>query len=123
MTRIYQKTLRAMPIFLWALLVIITIFMLIELTPKQSGWQHWDKVQHVTIFLALTLIGAFAFPRIKIYIVAGLIVYGASTELLQGALTLTRLSSINDWLADVVGVCIGLVFFVILQKKRYVARI
>jgi VanZ family protein len=118
MTKLYQRILRAMPIIFWALLIITSAFMLIELPPKQGGWPHWDKLQHALVFLVLTLLGVIAYASKKHILAIGLIAYGASTELLQGMFTITRLASMNDWLADVVGICIGLLIFTLFQKMQ-----
>jgi VanZ family protein len=118
MTKLYQTLLRAMPAIFWSLLIITSVLMLIELPPKQGGWPHWDKLQHALVFLVLTLLGTIAYTSKKYYLAVGLIAYGASTELLQGMFTITRLASINDWLADVVGVCIGLLIFTLFQKMQ-----
>jgi VanZ family protein len=122
MTKLYQTLLRAMPAIFWSLLIITSVFMLIELAPKNSGWPHWDKVQHVLVFLVLTLLGTFAYTSKKYYLAVGLIAYGAGTELLQGMLTITRLATMNDWLADVVGICIGLLIFTLFQKMQLVSQ-
>ena len=115
MKPLYQLALRAIPTIFWATLIITTIAMLIELAPKQTGWMYWDKVQHVLVFMMLSLLGANAYLH-KYYLAIGLILYGAIIEVLQNMLTITRQASIYDWVTDVVGVCIGLVIFALLQK-------
>ena len=115
MRSLYQLALRAIPAIFWAMLIIATISMLIELAPKQTGWMYWDKVQHVLIFMMLSLLGASAYLH-KYYLAIGLILYGAMIEVLQNMFTITRQASIYDWVADVVGVCIGLLIFALLQK-------
>ena len=115
MKPLYQLALRAIPTIFWAMLIITTIAMLIELAPKQTGWMYWDKVQHVLIFIMLSLLGANAYLH-KYYLALGLILYGAIIEVLQNMLTITRQASIYDWVTDVVGVCIGLLIFALLQK-------
>ena len=111
----YQLALRAIPVFFWAMLTIATISMLIELAPEQSGWMYWDKFQHVLVFTILSLLGANAYLH-KHYLAIGLTLYGAIIEVLQSMFTITRHASIADWLTDIVGVCIGLVIFALLQK-------
>jgi VanZ family protein len=118
MTKLYQTLLRAMPAIFWSLLIITSVLMLIELAPKKSGWPHWDKVQHMLVFLVLTLFGAIAYSNKKHYVAIGLIAYGAGVELLQGMFTITRLASINDCLADIAGVVIGLLIFTLFQKMQ-----
>lgn len=99
-----QKTLHVMPLIFWALFAIVTVLMLIELAPKQGGWPYWDKVQHALVFAALASAGYLAFPQKKRWLSLGLVCYGALIEWLQGVLTMTRMASVYDWLADVIGI-------------------
>jgi VanZ family protein len=117
MTKLYQTLLRAMPAIFWSLLIITSVLMLIELAPKKSGWPHWDKVQHMLVFLVLTLFGAIAYSNKKHYVAIGLITYAAATELLQGMFTITRLASINDWLADIVGILIAVLIILLFKNQ------
>ena len=78
--------------------------MLIELAPSRAGWPYWDKVQHATVFVTLCTLGYLAFPQKRSWIYVGLAMYGALIEWLQGALTITRTPSLNDWIADIVGI-------------------
>ena len=111
----YKLALRAMPTIFWAMLIATTILMLIELAPKQTGWMHWDKIQHVLVFMMLSLLGAHAYLH-RYYLAIALILYGAMIEVLQNMCTITRQASIYDWVTDIVGVYVGLVFFALLQK-------
>ncbi len=115
MRPLYQLALRAIPTIFWVMLIITTISMLIELAPKQAGWAYWDKLQHMLVFMMLLLLGANAYLH-KYYLAIGLMLYGAIIEVLQSMFTLTRHASIDDWLADVVGICMGLLIFALLQK-------
>ena len=128
MKKNYLFVLPFAPILFWMLLITTTLLMLVELAPKHGGWPYWDKVQHASIFMMLTLTGSFVFQQKKTWMVIGLISYGAATELLQGMFTITRLASINDWLADTTGVVIGLLILVLVKKlspaiKPHVSRI
>lgn len=87
----------------WALILLVTYLMLIELAPKTGGWPYWDKVQHMAVFALLTATALLAYPLKKSGVLLGLLCYGALIELLQGALTLTRMGSVGDWLADAAG--------------------
>ena len=109
-------------ILFWALISFTTVVMLIELAPKQGGWPYWDKVQHATIFAVLTTLGTLAlanlaFRRNIAKICIGLATYGALIECLQSTLTMTRIASIGDWLADIVGIGIGLFLWILLIKN------
>jgi VanZ family protein len=47
----------------------------------------------------------------------GLAIFGAIIELLQGILTTTRTGDFNDWLADIVGILIGLM--IVLMYRQF----
>ena len=103
-----QKTLHVMPLVFWALFAIVTVLMLIELAPKQGGWPYWDKVQHALVFAALASVGYLAFPQKKRWVSVGFVCYGALIEWLQSVLTMTRMASVSDWLADVAGILLAI---------------
>ena len=66
-----------------------------------------DKVVHLLLFAALAGSGRWAGARAG---VLGLLLvgYGALSEVVQGLSALERSASVADWIADVVGVLVGL---------------
>ena len=66
-----------------------------------------DKVVHGLLFLVLALTGRWAGIRQSL-LGAALVGYAAVSELIQGLTPLDRSMSVGDWLADVVGVLVGL---------------
>ena len=66
-----------------------------------------DKVVHGLLFLVLALTGRWAGIRQSLLGVA-LVGYAVVSELIQGLTPLDRSMSVGDWLADVVGVVVGL---------------
>jgi len=102
------RLLRLMPCLFWALISIVTILLLIELAPKQSNWPYLDKVEHIVVFAMLSTFGGLAYPSKKIWIYFGLAFYGLVMELLQGALTITRMPSVYDWIADILGILLSI---------------
>ena len=107
-----------MPVLFWLSLIITTLLMLIELAPKHGGWPYWDKVQHAVIFAALASMGFFSFKPRFAWVYIGLAIYGALIEYLQSALTMTRLASIGDWSADILGIVIAIFLWLIVKKHR-----
>lgn len=87
---------------------MVTYLMLIELPPKHGGWPYWDKVQHLLVFIMLTIMAFLAYQKVRWLSVILLVLYGAAIEWLQGLLTVTRMPSVGDWLADVAGVMLTL---------------
>lgn len=104
------------PIFFTALLLVMAL-MLIPLKHSNDGWVYADKLQHIAVFLVIAMIGFMAYPHKLRWVCAGLFVYGGLIELLQQMFTLSRQASLADWLADVVGVTLGLIFYFALQKR------
>lgn len=100
----------------WLVLLAVTYLMLIELPPKHGGWPYWDKVQHLLVFMLLTTLAFLAYRKARWLSVALLILYGAIVEWLQAALTLTRMASFGDWLADVAGVLLVLLLCMFMAK-------
>ncbi|MGQ0442336.1 MAG: VanZ family protein [Methylophilaceae bacterium] len=109
--------LRILPILFWALVGVTSWLLLIELAPKQNKWPYWDKVLHTMIFAALCALAYFAYPQKKAWMVIGLVLYGALIEWLQGVLTLTRMPSLNDWIADVAGISLTLLIATFLKRR------
>ena len=80
-----------------------------------------DKVVHGLLFAALALSGRWA--GIVGRILAGLlIVYAAISELVQELTPLARTGSLADWLADVVGVVLGLAAWRLLSRSGLPVR-
>jgi hypothetical protein len=65
----------------------------------------WDKAEHVLAFYVLAFLGAAAFPRVKAWGVAlVLLIFGGAIELIQGTPWIQRDADIHDWFADAVGI-------------------
>jgi VanZ family protein len=106
----------SLPLLFWCALALVTYLMLIELPPKNGGWPYWDKVQHLLVFVMLTSLAFMAYRQWKWMSVALLIIYGAVIEWLQAMLTLTRMASFGDWLADVAGVLLTLMLSILMVR-------
>ena len=62
-----------------------------------------DKVQHMAAFFTLSLLGAWAFPRVSpVQLLLRLSLFGALIELVQALPFLHRDSDPLDWLADTI---------------------
>lgn len=76
-----------------------------------------DKVQHVTAFAVLGLLGARAFPATALgALVVRLSLFGAAIELFQAIPALHRDSDVLDWIADTLA-C-GLVLLLVAWRRR-----
>jgi len=78
-----------------------------------------DKVVHCALFAALALTGRWAGIGRRVLAVL-LITYAAVSEVLQGMTALNRTASVADWLADVVGVLLGLALWELIDRRRSV---
>jgi hypothetical protein len=79
-----------------------------------------DKLVHSLLFAVLALTGRWA-GIARGVLAALLVAYAALSEVLQGLPVLGRSSSIADWVADVVGVLLGMAVWSGLSRRR-VAR-
>lgn len=95
---------------------MVTYLMLIELPPKQGGWPYWDKVQHLLVFMLLASLAFLAYRKARWLSAVLLVLYGAIIEWLQGLLTITRMPSVGDWLADVAGVMLTLILCLLIAR-------
>jgi hypothetical protein len=69
----------------------------------------WDKANHFAAFYALSVVGAGAFPRYRLWALgAWLSGFGAAIELVQALPFVDRDSDVMDWLADSCGVLAAL---------------
>jgi VanZ family protein len=75
-----------------------------------------DKLVHGALFLGLALTGLWAGIGRSV-LGAGLIGYAAVSEVIQGLAPLNRSASVADWLADVVGVLLGLAVWVWARRR------
>ena len=76
-----------------------------------------DKLVHGALFAALALSGRWA--GIMRGVLAGLLpLYAAVSELLQGIPALERDPSVGDWVADVVGIVLGLLLWELVARRR-----
>jgi len=104
-----KQILRYMPQLFFIGLALVTLLSLIPATSVPQAVQFWDKAQHSLAFAALSITGMLAFPRRAGLVFVGLLAHGAFIEILQEALTTTRMGEIFDWLADGTGVLAGAV--------------
>ncbi len=101
----------------WALLLCVTVLSLLptDYLPPQI-FSLWDKAQHALAFAALAALGLQAYPHRRWRVLAGLLVFGGLIELAQAA-TGWRYGEWADWLADAVGLALGLALAESLQRR------
>lgn len=94
-------------LFLLAL-AMVTVFALMPPSAIPQTFHFWDKLQHALAYAALAIVGGLAFPGRRLPLVVGLVLHGAAIESMQAALTTTRHADPADWLADCLGIAVGL---------------
>lgn len=93
-------------IFVMALAITLALA-LMPLRLQDGGWEHGDKLLHATTFAVLATVAWLGWPQRHRAIAAGLAFYGIAIEVLQG-MTPTRHASVADFVADGVGIALGL---------------
>jgi hypothetical protein len=69
----------------------------------------WDKAEHFIAFYALTGLGAAAFPRRRLWVIAVLLsAFGALIEMVQGLHIVHRDRDFWDWVADTLAIIAAL---------------
>lgn len=75
--------------------------------PRLFGW---DKLEHMSAFATLAMLGRFAYPGLtRMWLVLALTGFGIAIELLQGIEALNRSASPHDVGANTLGIIAGLV--------------
>jgi VanZ family protein len=103
----------------FAVVVLISFAVLFapgsDVPPSPPGM---DKLVHGGLFLALAFTGRWAGLRRGVLAVL-LPLYAALSELLQAIPALHRDATPGDWLADVVGVLLGLLLWTLVERRRF----
>jgi VanZ family protein len=88
-----------------------------------GGFRYWDKVVHFGLFAItgfMSIYGAAFFARFRYRLIFGLVIglmLAVGTELGQ-ALVPSRDTSLYDFLADLAGLCFGVLAYVILYRQE-----
>jgi hypothetical protein len=105
------------PVF-WLALVFACVMAILPNAPDLPG-PFSDKIQHMTAFGTLTVLGMLAYPRIpRILIAFGLVILGALIEIVQMLPVLHRDSEWGDLLADSIAIVVAFAFIQIVLKAR-----
>ena len=122
-----------LPGIIWAIIVLILSGMPGNYFPAVSNFLDWlspDKVVHVgmyAVFVGLTLIGLKKHYREEplkkhhYYVILGIgIAFGGITEVLQDHVFIGRDGNFFDFYADIFGCLIGLIVYLVYQRKKTV---
>ena len=97
----------AQAVFLAA--VIFTFYSAVIPPRHAVQFVPWDKAEHFIAFYALTGLGAAAFPRRRLWVIAVLLsLFGALIEIVQGLPSVHRDRDFWDWVADTLAILAAL---------------
>ena len=92
----------------WAAALFAFVMAVLPQPPAIPGNPN-DKLQHVTAFATLALLGSFAYPATSlIQLLVRLSLFGAAIEVVQAIPALHRDSDVRDWIADTLAVAVVL---------------
>lgn len=97
---------RPLRLGLFALAVLAVLWGSLSPVTALPSVSLWDKAQHALGYLALALLGAWAFAPLG-RLAAGLVLMGLAVEVLQATMNLGRQGDLADGLANTVGVLAG----------------
>jgi hypothetical protein len=100
--------------------VVVLVSLAVLFTPQSdvpTALPGVDKAVHLVLFAALAVTGCWAGIGRRA-LTAPLVVYAAVSEVIQGIAPLDRSASVGDWLADVVGVLLGLALWAWWARPR-----
>ena len=84
----------------WAAAIFALVMAILPHPPELPG-EPSDKIQHITAFATLGVLGAWAYAGAALLqLLAGLSLFGAFIEVVQAIPALHRDSDIKDWIAD-----------------------
>jgi VanZ family protein len=108
---------RAATALFWAAALFAFVMAVLPHPPELPGHPS-DKIQHVTAFAVLALLGSWAFPKLRsLSLIFRLSLFGAAIELVQAIPVLHRDSDVLDWIADTIA-CALVLFAVQWWRRR-----
>jgi VanZ family protein len=102
-------------------LILTTVLLLMPSYAVPKAFNFYDKAQHSFVFITLSLAGLLAFSDRLKAVCLGLCLYGGLMEVLQSTVTTTRHGDVVDWLADTLGIVVGLSVYLLSRQivKKY----
>lgn len=105
-----------------AAVILVFVLTMMPLPAQISVVSNQDKFEHAIAFCVLMLTGWRGWPARAPRIAAGLVAYGLLIEICQQTLTTNRSGEALDWLADSVGIAIGLGLIRLLAVRQRAAH-
>ena len=109
---------RTARVLFWSAAAFAFVMAVLPHPPRIPGNPN-DKLQHISAFAALALLGSFAFPGTALLnLLLRLSFFGALIELVQAIPALHRDSDVLDWVADTAAVALVLVLVRWSRRRR-----
>ncbi len=119
------------PALVWALLILVLTGVPGAYFPEVKSFWEWmspDKSVHIFIFGVQTFLLLIPFNEqylagrnrlvYRIALLSIAILFALSTEVLQAYVFIGRNGNLYDFIADVIGVGLGLLAYILLNKKK-----
>ncbi len=107
---------RVAQVAFWAVLLLLLAFTLLPIRVRVPLFN--DKAEHLLSFLVLVVLGAFAWGKRRLLLVAlALAIVGGAIEIFQAIPAIGRDAEFLDWVADIAGVGAGLLFVTALGTR------
>lgn len=120
-----------LPGILWGIVILILSGIPGNYVPSVFGFLDWispDKLIHLIMYLVFVFVllrGMRKYQNTKevsrrvIYSILGTgIVLGGVTEILQNIVFIRRNGNVYDFIADIIGCLIGLIVYLVYQRKK-----
>lgn len=103
-------------IALFGVACLVIVWLSLAPTQAMPGVSVQDKFEHAGAYMALTLLGAWAFPHRLTRLASGLFAFGVGVEILQSMMGLGRQGDPADALANTVGIAGGLLLTLAIRE-------
>ena len=107
---------KAMKVIAWCLALLVIILCVIP-APKIVEVSNVDKVEHALAFAARAFVFLRAYRHQVIWVITGCVAFGVGIELVQYFIP-WRSAELADLVADIVGVLLGWMAFIIFSRFR-----
>lgn len=120
------------PALFWAIIILVLTLSPVPELPKVT-WihiPHADKIVHAGLFALQYILLVYGlmkqyppglYNRVVLWSVVVVILYGASTEILQAIIPTGRDADVFDWLADCAGTGIAFLVYNRLRKRKSIS--
>ena len=100
---------RTVRLLVFAAAIALILYLSLAPTTAIPSVNLWDKLEHATAYLGLTVLGVWCFPGSRWKVFAALVAVGVGVEIAQATMGFGRDGDIRDAIANTIGAGIGLV--------------